>query len=212
MPLLCPLAWPSGALAVIELAEPVGAKGDGDVISDATCAAYLAYSAVECALVDVNIDLKCVEERDVVAEWTQKVADLLAHADATYASTRAAIQPPLRSCPVTAQLLDGKALSKTIRDDLKQQFAAFTAEHGAAPGLAVLRVGDDEASAGYARRRSTRPARVSAPRTVPSNCPASVQQADVAAAIAELNADGAVHGIMILEPLPRTSTIRRSST
>ena len=102
---------------------------------------------------------------------------------------------------MTAKLLDGKALSKTIRDDLKQQFAALTAEHGTAPGLAVLRVGDDEASAGYARAIDKTCQGVGAAyRAV--ELPASVQQADVAAAIAELNADPAVHGIMILEPLP----------
>ncbi len=102
---------------------------------------------------------------------------------------------------MTAKLLDGKALSKTIRDDLKQQFAAYTAEHGAAPGLAVLRVGDDEASAGYARAIDKTCQGVGAAyRAV--ELPAGVQQADVAAAIAELNADPAVHGFMILEPLP----------
>ena len=102
---------------------------------------------------------------------------------------------------MTAQLLDGKALSKTIREDLKQQFAAYTAEHGAAPGLAVLRVGDDEASAGYARAIDKTCQGVGAAyRAV--ELPASVQQADVAATIAALNADPAVHGIMILEPLP----------
>ena len=102
---------------------------------------------------------------------------------------------------MTAKLLDGKALSKTIRDDLKQQFAAYTAEHGAAPGLAVLRVGDDEASAGYARAIDKTCQGVGAAyRAV--ELPAGVQQADVAAAIAELNADSLVHGIMILEPLP----------
>ena len=102
---------------------------------------------------------------------------------------------------MTAKLLDGKALSKTIRDDLKQQFAAFTAEQGTAPGLAVLRVGDDEASAGYARAIDKTCQGVGATyRAV--ELPASVQQADVAAAIAELNADPTVHGIMILEPLP----------
>jgi formiminotetrahydrofolate cyclodeaminase len=83
------------ALAVIELAEPVGAKGNGNVISDAACAAYLAYSAIKCALVNVNINLKFIKDEAFVAEWTQKVAGLLARADAAYVSARAAIQQPL---------------------------------------------------------------------------------------------------------------------
>jgi methylenetetrahydrofolate dehydrogenase (NADP+) / methenyltetrahydrofolate cyclohydrolase len=102
---------------------------------------------------------------------------------------------------VTAQLLDGKSLSKTVRDQLKQDFAAYTAAQGVAPGLAVLRVGDDEASAGYARAiDKICQGTGAAYRAV--ELPSTVQQVDVAAAIAELNADPAVHGIMILEPLP----------
>ena len=83
------------ALAVIQLAEPVGAKGNTNVISDAACAAYLAYSAIKCALVNVNINLKFIKDEAFVAEWTQKVADLLSRADTAYASARAAIQQPL---------------------------------------------------------------------------------------------------------------------
>jgi 5,10-methylene-tetrahydrofolate dehydrogenase/methenyl tetrahydrofolate cyclohydrolase len=53
---------------------------------------------------------------------------------------------------VSAQLLDGKALSKTIREQLKGEFAAFTASHGMAPGLAVLRVGLSRCRNGRRRR------------------------------------------------------------
>ena len=103
---------------------------------------------------------------------------------------------------MSAQLLDGKALSKTIREQLKQDFAAFTAEHGTAPGLAVLRVGDDEASGRLCpRHRQDLPGcrrRLPRRRTAGRAC----SRPTSAAAIAALNADPAVHGIMILEPLP----------
>ncbi len=89
---------------------------------------------------------------------------------------------------MSAQLLDGKALSKTIREGLKQKFADFTAAHGKAPALAVLRVGDDEASAGYARAIDKTCQGVGAAyRAVEMD--AGAQQAEVAAALAELNAD-----------------------
>jgi methylenetetrahydrofolate dehydrogenase (NADP+)/methenyltetrahydrofolate cyclohydrolase len=102
---------------------------------------------------------------------------------------------------VSAQLLEGKALSKTIREGLKQAFADFAAANGRAPGLAVLRVGGDEASAGYARAIDKTCQGVGAAyRAV--ELPENVQQADAAAALAELNADPSVDGIMILEPLP----------
>ncbi len=102
---------------------------------------------------------------------------------------------------MSAQLLEGKAFAKTIRETLKQAFADFAAANGRAPGLAVLRVGDDEASAGYARAIDKTCQGVGAAyRAV--ELPASVDQADAAAALAELNADPSVDGIMILEPLP----------
>jgi len=102
---------------------------------------------------------------------------------------------------MTAQRLDGNALSKTIKAQLKAQVGGFAAQHGFAPALAALRVGDDEASAGYAR-------------AIGKNCrsvgiefrevtlPADAVQAGVEDALRGLNADASVHGIMVLEPLP----------
>jgi methenyltetrahydrofolate cyclohydrolase len=83
------------ALAVIELAEPVGAKGNSNVVSDAASAVYLAYAALKCALVNVNINLKFIKDEAFVAEWTQKTNDILARADAAYASACAAIEKSL---------------------------------------------------------------------------------------------------------------------
>lgn len=102
---------------------------------------------------------------------------------------------------MSAQLLDGNALSKAIKVDLKEKVALFAAAHGLAPMLAVLRVGSDEASAGYAR-------------AIEKNCKSvgvafrsvelaeAATQAEVMAALDGLNRDPLVHGIMILEPLP----------
>jgi formiminotetrahydrofolate cyclodeaminase len=83
------------ALAIIELAQPVGAKGNSNVISDAACAAYLAYAALKCALVNVNVNLKFIKDEAFLAEWTQKTNDLLARADLAYAAACAAIAQPL---------------------------------------------------------------------------------------------------------------------
>lgn len=102
---------------------------------------------------------------------------------------------------MSAQLLDGKTLSKTIRDQVKLAFSEFSVQNGAPPTLAVVRVGDDEASAGYARSIDKICQSVGANYQV-IELSATVQQADVAETIAALNADLSVHGIMILEPLP----------
>lgn len=103
---------------------------------------------------------------------------------------------------MTAQLLDGNALSKEIKAALKEETAAFGTEHGYVPTLAVLRVGSDESAAGYGR-------------AIEKNCKGvgvafravelgdDTTQAEVAAAVHALNQDPTVHGIMILEPTPK---------
>lgn len=102
---------------------------------------------------------------------------------------------------MTAHLLDGRALAKTIRETLKHDFAAFQRRTGATPTLAVLRIGEDEASAGYARALQKTCDGVGADfRAV--DLPLSAQQAEVEEALAELNTSPLVHGIMILEPTP----------
>ena len=102
---------------------------------------------------------------------------------------------------MSAQLLDGKNGSKLLREAVKADLAAAAAAQGIVPTLAVMRVGDDEASAGYARAIEKTCQSVGATfRAVV--LPAAAGQAEVAAALAELNTDVTVHGIMILEPLP----------
>lgn len=102
---------------------------------------------------------------------------------------------------MSAQLLNGNDLAKTRKAELKANVATFQQAHGVTPTLAILRVGDDEAAAGYAR-------------AIERNCkgvdmafqakrlPADATQAAVTDALQQLNDDPGVHGIMILEPLP----------
>lgn len=102
---------------------------------------------------------------------------------------------------MTAQRLDGNALSKHIKARLQQEIARFTADSGVTPALAVLRVGDDEASAGYARAIGKNCSSVGvAFREIALD--AGSAQATVEQSLQTLNRDADVHGIMILEPLP----------
>ena len=50
---------------------------------------------------------------------------------------------------MAAQIIDGKAVAARVRAEVAEEVAAFTAEHGRAPGLATILVGDDPASAVY---------------------------------------------------------------
>lgn len=103
---------------------------------------------------------------------------------------------------MSAQLLNGTALAKQMKAGLKAEIAAFTQSSGIAPTLAVLRVGDDEASAGYARaiEKNCQSVGVGFRAEVLAN---DVNQAQVENQLRTLNADSTVHGIMILEPLPK---------
>jgi methylenetetrahydrofolate dehydrogenase (NADP+) / methenyltetrahydrofolate cyclohydrolase len=102
---------------------------------------------------------------------------------------------------MTAQFVSGTELAKSRKAELKAQVAAFHQAHAMTPTLAILRVGDDEAAAGYARaiERNCKGVDIAFQATV---LPADATQAAVTAALQHLNADPQVHGIMILEPLP----------
>lgn len=102
---------------------------------------------------------------------------------------------------MSAQLLDGAGLAKRIKADLKTQAAEFEAAQGMRPALAVVRIGDDEAAAGYARAIEKNCASVGV-SFVARVLPADVREDEAVSTIRELNQDAGVHGIMILEPVP----------
>jgi len=82
-------------LTIIKLAEPVGAKGNSNVVSDAAAALYLANAALKSAMVNVTINLKFIKDEDFVNEWTAKVTQLLAETEASYAVAERAIAATL---------------------------------------------------------------------------------------------------------------------
>ena len=102
---------------------------------------------------------------------------------------------------MTAQLIDGAALSRSIRSDVAVRAAALSAR-GVKPGLAVLLVGDDPASAVYVRNK-VKACVESGLHSVLERLDAATSQDVLLARIAALNADPAIHGILVQMPLPR---------
>ena len=99
-----------------------------------------------------------------------------------------------------AQLIDGRALAKRVREEVARDVAAL-ASKGVVPGLAVLLIGADPASAIYVRNKERAAARCGiAGRTI--RLDADVSAAQIAEEIAELNDDPTVHGILVQLPLP----------
>ncbi|HEX6676786.1 MAG TPA: bifunctional 5,10-methylenetetrahydrofolate dehydrogenase/5,10-methenyltetrahydrofolate cyclohydrolase [Actinomycetes bacterium] len=99
-----------------------------------------------------------------------------------------------------ARILDGEALAARLRAELATE-AERLAEAGRRPGLAAVLVGDDQPSHIYvgAKQRAAAATGVDARRV---ELPATASQAQVEGAVAELNADPAVHGIIVQLPLP----------
>jgi methylenetetrahydrofolate dehydrogenase (NADP+) / methenyltetrahydrofolate cyclohydrolase len=104
-------------------------------------------------------------------------------------------------CPMTAHILDGKALAQKIQDDLKLRLVRLQAQKQRPPGLAVLRVGDDPASAVYVRNKERSCDRVGI-ASFGRHFPATSTHTEIADAITQLNQDDRVDGILLQLPLP----------
>jgi len=102
---------------------------------------------------------------------------------------------------MTARIIDGKTLAASIRSSLPARIARAAAA-GQPPGLAVVLVGDDPASAVYVRNKIQACEDVGI-RSFADRLPANTSESDLLARIAELNVDPAVHGILVQLPLPR---------
>ncbi|MBX3702559.1 MAG: bifunctional methylenetetrahydrofolate dehydrogenase/methenyltetrahydrofolate cyclohydrolase FolD [Steroidobacteraceae bacterium] len=102
----------------------------------------------------------------------------------------------------TARLIDGKAAAARIRAEVARQAAALAARHGLVPGLAVVLVGEDPASQVYVRNK-VRQTGETGMRSFETRLPATVSQARLLDEVARLNADPAVHGILVQLPLPK---------
>jgi len=101
---------------------------------------------------------------------------------------------------MTARIIDGKALAGSIRAGLAPRIARAR-DAGQPPGLAVVLVGDDPASAVYVRNKIKACEDVGI-RSFADRLPAGTSETALLARVAQLNADPAVHGILVQLPLP----------
>jgi methylenetetrahydrofolate dehydrogenase (NADP+) / methenyltetrahydrofolate cyclohydrolase len=103
--------------------------------------------------------------------------------------------------PMSAQLLDGKALAAEMYAKMATQVQQLQAKHGRPPGLAVLMVGDNPASAAYVRNKERACEKVGIV-SYGQHFPGDVSQATLEQAIRDLNQDDRVDGILVQLPLP----------
>ena len=101
-----------------------------------------------------------------------------------------------------ARILDGKALSETIRRELAEEVALYKARTGITPGLTAVLVGDDPASEVYVRNKKIATGEAGMRGDV-IRLPADVGETELLDTVDRLNADPRVHGILVQLPLPR---------
>ncbi len=102
---------------------------------------------------------------------------------------------------MTAQLIDGNALAKTIRAEVAGRTAALKAR-GVNPALSIILVGEDPASQVYTKHKVNDSAQTGLQATL-ETYPADMAEADLLARIRTLNDDPLVHGILVQLPLPK---------
>jgi methylenetetrahydrofolate dehydrogenase (NADP+) / methenyltetrahydrofolate cyclohydrolase len=100
-----------------------------------------------------------------------------------------------------AELIDGVAVAQAVRADVARSAAALVAR-GVTPGLAVVLVGEDPASAVYVRAKG-KATEEAGMHSVTIRLPAETTQAELLHHVEALNADPAIHGILVQAPLPK---------
>jgi methylenetetrahydrofolate dehydrogenase (NADP+)/methenyltetrahydrofolate cyclohydrolase len=103
---------------------------------------------------------------------------------------------------MTAQVIDGKTFAATVRGKVATQVAALTTDHAITPGLAVVLVGEDPASQVYVRSKGKQTVEVGM-NSFEHKLAIDTSEAVLLDLIATLNADPAVHGILVQLPLPK---------
>jgi methylenetetrahydrofolate dehydrogenase (NADP+)/methenyltetrahydrofolate cyclohydrolase len=102
---------------------------------------------------------------------------------------------------MSAQIIDGKAEAERLRAEVAAAVAELKAKHGLTPGLAVVLVGEDPASTVYVRHKGEQ-TEAAGMLSVTHRLPAETSEDDVLALVRQLNADPAIHGVLVQFPVP----------
>src|SRR5437762_14183528 len=103
---------------------------------------------------------------------------------------------------MTARIIEGAPVAERLREEVAAEVARLTAEHGLKPGLAVVLVGDDPASQVYVKSKGEQ-SLAAGMHSVTHRLSAETPQDELIALVRSLNADPAIHGILVQLPLPK---------
>src|SRR5262245_41752401 len=102
---------------------------------------------------------------------------------------------------MTANIIDGRAVAAQVRSEVQERVRERLRAGKRAPGLAVVLVGNDDASSIYVRNKRRACEEVGLVSRA-YDLPASTSESDLLGLIAQLNADGTIDGILVQLPLP----------
>lgn len=108
---------------------------------------------------------------------------------------------PQAETPATAERIDGAAFAADLRQRVAVEVARLQAEHGVTPGLAVVVVGEDPASAVYVRNKGAQ-TKAAGMASFEHRLPADTDAATLLSLVQQLNEEKAIHGILVQLPLP----------
>jgi methylenetetrahydrofolate dehydrogenase (NADP+)/methenyltetrahydrofolate cyclohydrolase len=103
---------------------------------------------------------------------------------------------------MSARVLDGQTLARTMQEEIRPEVASFTAQHGRPPGLGIVLVGDNAASEVYVRNKLKAGADIGF-RADLERLPASASLSDTLALVERLNRSELHDGILVQSPLPK---------
>jgi methylenetetrahydrofolate dehydrogenase (NADP+)/methenyltetrahydrofolate cyclohydrolase len=108
----------------------------------------------------------------------------------------------MKASSMTARIIDGKAIAADLRSKVAVEVQRLGKDHALVPGLAVVMVGENPASAVYVRSKGKQTVEAGM-RSFDHRLPETVSESELLALVGKLNADPAVHGILVQLPLPK---------
>lgn len=185
-----------------QLIEALGRQAANSILTQATLA-YVSTDGTEEERYEAFLQSICSDERVIEMMDEETLAERLKEWKLGYTvhKARLAIKNE-KGGVMPAQILDGRAMAKEVRQEIIDEVTEFRERYGFAPTIAVVRAGDDPASVSYGKmiEKSFQGAGMN---FALHELPGTASLEEIIDVIAMLNADADVHGIMVQEPLPK---------
>ena len=184
-----------------QLIEALGRQATNAILTQATLT-YVSTDGTEQERYEAFLQAVCSDERVTEIMDEETIAERFKEWRLQFTVHKAQLEMQREGGVMPAEILDGRAMAKEVRQEIVAEVAEFKEQHGFAPTIAVVRAGDDPASVSYGKmiKKSFENAGMN---FFLHDLPETATLEEIIDVIATLNADGEIHGIMVQEPLPK---------